>query len=512
MRDPKALSAVRHLDFLRPRRAFATLLVLSAMSGAGTLAHAQSSGGEDTRLRLNQGIDRRSAEAERQLLESAEDPGTSSTTILIDGQAYTVGNNASEMGQALYVSIVRRQWADVRRFLKAYRALGDRDPMLVPYAEAALAREAGNFSTALDQYRALLALQPDFLPARLELARTLFESRHDRDALRLFRQIRSDLETQGDKAAGIRRTIDIFLLGLEKRRGWQGSLAIGPSYTSNLNQSSASYACLLMGPGDVCLVDRKVPDPIAAAGINFEGTLSRRIPLGGKGGLLGRALLYGDIYPGHGGYSQSTLSTQIGYDHQGRRGSWSVAPTFDLASFGSGILYSAWGIRAEAMAAPTPATALRIEASRKVLDYRQRAYQDYDGALTEIYLTGWQALPHGLSLFAGPDVVDKTADHAANAYRQLGFRFGVNKQFGKVGSLLAFTSQRWRDYRGYSELLEARRHDREQNFVAVAKLSALRFAGLTPNILVQHNRVKSNVDWLYSYRRTAASLRLEYGF
>jgi len=485
--------------------------MLSAASAAGSSAHAQSTGGEDTRLRLNQGIDRRSAEAERKLLEGADDLNPP-TTIEIDGRTYTVSNNANEMGQALYVSVIRRQWADVRRFLDAYRALKNRDPMLVHYAQGALAREAGNLRAAEGYYRELLDLQPDFLLGRLELARVLFESRKDRDALRTFRQLRTDLEAQGDKAAGIRRTIDVFLQALEKRRGWQGSLAIGPGYSSNLNQSSASYACLLMGPGDVCLIDRKVPDPIKAAGINFEGTLSRRVPVGGNGGIVGRALLYGDLYPGHGDYSQATLTTQIGYDRQFARGSWSVSPTFDLASFGPHLLYRAWGVRAEAMVTPTARAALRLEASRKVLDYEQRAYRDYDGALTELYLTGWWARPHGLSVFGGPDFVDKTADFGANAYRQLGFRLGVNKQFGKAASMLAFTSQRWRDYLGYSQLLEARRHDREQNYVAIVKLPALRLAGLTPNLLVQHNRVESNVDWLYSYRRTAASVRMEYAF
>lgn len=472
---------------------------------------AQSTGGDDTRLRLDQGIDRRAAETERALLEGAGDLRLP-TTIEIDGRTYTVSNDANEMGQALYISVLRKQWTDVRRFLQAYLALGDRDPMLVYYAQGALAREAGQLDAAENHYRDLLGLQPAFLPGRLELARVLFESRQDRDALRLFRQLGADLETQGDKAAGIRRTVDIFLQALEKRQGWQGSLAIGPGYSNNLNQSSASYTCLLTGPGGECLIDRKVPDPIEAAGINFESTLNRRVPLGGNGGIVGRALLYGDIYPGHGDYSQATLTTQIGYDRQFRRGNWSISPTFDLASFGSDLLYRAWGLRAEAMIAPTANTAFRLEASRKVLDYRQRAYEDYDGALAEVRLTGWWALPHGVSVFGGPDYVDKDAPHDANAYRQLGFRLGVNKQFGEAVGLLASTSHRWRDYRGYSELLGARRHDREKNYVAIVRLPALGFAGLTPNIFVQHTRVESNVDWLYSYRRTAASLRLEYAF
>jgi len=496
--------------FIRPRRALRTLFVASAMSAASAAA-AQNAGGDDTRLRLNQGIDRSSAEAERRLLEGT-DALTVPSTIEVDGRTYTVNNNADEMGQALYISIARKQWQDVRRFLDAYRRLEDRDPMLFLYAEGALARQAGDLATAEARYRALLALQADFLPARLELARILFERRKDRDALRAFRGVQSQIEAQGDRASGIQQTVNLFIAALDKRRGWQGSIAVGPGYSSNLNQSSASYACLLMGPDGTCLIDRKVPDPIKATGVNFEGTLSRRTPLGGNDGILGRAVVYGDIYPGHGAYSQATLAAQIGYDHQTLKGGYTLSPTLELSSFGPNLLYTAWGLRAEAMVAPTPQSALRVEASRKIFDYRQRAYRDYDGALTEIYLTGWYAPVAGLSFFGGPDLADKTADQGANAYRQLGLRVGLNKTFGKAANLLAFTSHRWRDYRGFSDLLGARRHDRDQNFVAIVKLPALRFAGLTPNILVQHNRVESNVDWLYSWRRTAASFRLERAF
>lgn len=84
--------------------------------------------------------------------------------------------------------------------------------------------------------------------------------------------------------------------------------------------------------------------------------------------------------------------------------------------------------------------------------------------------------------------------------------------FADWAELTLIGSVRQRDYGAYSELLEAVRHDRETNLTAVLRLPKLRLAGLTPNILLQHNRVKSNVDWLYSFHRTAASIRLEHAF
>lgn len=487
-----------------------SLFMASALTSA---ASAQTSGSADTRLRLDQEQDRHSAETEQRLLKDADDLGAAPSTIEIDGRTYAVANTLNEVGEALYIALSRRQWFDVRRFLKAYLAFEKRDPMLVAYAQGALARIAGKLDEAERQYRTLIGLQPDFVPGQLELARVLFEDRKDREARRLFEAARSTLADDGGKAAGVLRTIDSLLEALRKRRGWQGSVAIGPGYSSNLNQSSANYTCLLAAEDGTCLIDRKVPDPIKAAGINFESSVSRRIPLGGHGGIMGRTLFYGDIYPGENSrYGQTTLSTQWGYDRRTARTSITLSPSFDLGTLGSRILYDAVGIRAEAMVNPSASTAIRIEVSRRWFDYRQAAYDDHDGALTEALLTGWKVLPHGWTLFGGPDFAAKDADSPVNAYRQFGLRLGLNKQFGEAVSLLAFASLRQRDYRAYSELLEAKRRDREQNYVANLRFPALRLAGLTPSLLVQHSRVSSNVDWLYSYRKTSLAVRMDYAF
>ncbi|TGX48757.1 DUF560 domain-containing protein [Sphingomonas gei] len=488
------------------------MLFLAGAAAVCAPADAQTVGGQDTRLRLDQGIDRRSADREARLLDDADDLSAPPTSIEINGTTYTVSNDVNEMGQALYVSVMRRVWPDVRRFLKAYLALEAHDPMLVLYAKGALARQAGDLRAAEGHYRAIVDIRADFVPGQLELARILFENRKDRDALRAFRQTRAVLAAQGDQAAGVVRTVDDFLRALEQRRGWQGYFAIGPGYSSNLNQSSAGYACLLAADDGTCLIDRTMPAPIKSAGINFEGTINRRVPLGGNSGISGRALVFGDIYPGNGDFSQATLTTQLGYDYRTAKASLTLSPTFDLGTFGPEVLYGATGFRAEAMYTLSRALAVRIEASRKTLRYRQAAYAVHDGGLTEAYLTGWYALPKGWTLFGGPDFLDKNADDPADGYRQYGARVGLNKQFGAAINVLLIASYRVRDQDAYSALLEAKRRDREQNYTAILKIPALKFAKLMPSLLVQHNRVNSNVGWLYSYRRTTASMRLEYAF
>lgn len=488
-------------------------LAMAVLLAAGTVVpvRAQVADGQDTRLRLDQQLDRqRSSKEERALEEAAELDVPAS--LEIDGKSYSVENNVDEMGQALYIAIARRQWRDVRRFLNAYQRFPDRDQMLVLSAEAALARQEGDLELAERQYRDLLKMRPDFLPGQLELARVLFENRKEREAQAEFEAARALVVAQGDRAKGILRTVDAFLAALRQRRGWQGSLAIGPGYSTNLNQSSASYACLLQADDGACLIDRKVPDPIKATGINFEGTLSRQIPLSGHHGIRARVVTFGDIYPDHHDYSQATVVTRVGYQYQTARNILSLSPTFELGTLRSSILYDAWGASADWQHTLSQRALLRLEANYRDLRYRREGYTAQDGPLIDVNLTAWYAPSPTWTLFGGPDFVAKLTDDPVDSYRQWGARIGVTKAFGTKVSLLLLGSYRQRDYRAYSVLFETKRLDKQINATAIARFPLLNVAGLVPELVVQHTYVDSNIDWLYSYKRTSASLRLSYAF
>ncbi len=111
---------------------------------------------QDTRLRLNQTIEYRANQQERELLKD-ELPSDGAPPLLnIDGQTYSVGNNLDELGRAVYLSIERQQWPQARDYLRRYTALPGHDPMLTAYAKGGLAR-AG--ITCLPPYRCGLAPQ-----------------------------------------------------------------------------------------------------------------------------------------------------------------------------------------------------------------------------------------------------------------------------------------------------------------------------------------------------------------
>lgn len=466
---------------------------------------------DDLRRLLEQRTEQQGVERERALLREEQDAGR--PTITVDGQTHTVAHNANDVGRALYLSLQNRQWQAAARFLDEYLTLPGRDAMLEHYAQGMLARLQGHHDEAEREFRALLALQQDFLPGRLELARTLFEDQQDREAAELFQAIEASIDASDARTAGVRRTVATFRQALENRRSWNGTLALGPAWSDNVNRTSASHTCLLADTDGFCYVDRRLPDAIVASGLDFDGSLSRHLPLKGHHGLYLRSLLFGQAYRNHSAYNEASLTTQAGYSFRSARHSLAFAPSFDYQTLGNSALYGAWGLHAEWNYSMSAASLLKLEGDWKDLSYRQSSYSPYyDGVSRSVYLTYFRSLGPRWTLFGGVDLVDNDTPLAVTAYRQKGVRLGAALQWPEGFSSTLSASWRRRQHGASNALLEARREDDEQGYIFVIKAMRWAMAGFTPLLTLRHNRIDSSVDWLYSYDKSVVSLKLERTF
>lgn len=474
------------------------------------LANAQSTDVDDTRRLLEQGTQLQAVEREREL--SKDEQSSERPTLTIDGETYTVEHNVNDVGQALHLMLQSRQWQSAARFLAEYLTLPDRDPMLVHYAQGMLARVQGKYAEAEHEYRELLKLQPDFLLGRLELARTLFEDQQDVEAAALFDSIATSLGASDAKNAGVLHTIETFRQALHNRSAWGGSFSLGPTWSDNVNRTSASHICLYYYD-DQCLLDRKTPDAIAATGIDYDATLNRRLPLSGHNGLYLRSLMFGESYRENSACNELNFAMQAGYSYRSARHTVLLAPSFDYSAWGNQALYGAWGAHGEWNYTLSPKSLFKLEGDWKDLRYRNAAYaRNYDGPSRSAHLTYFRSLGALWMAFAGVDVMDNTAAQKTESYLQKGIRLGASLQWPTGINTTLFGSWRWRDYGAYSALLDARRGDGEQNYTLAIKANRWAFAGFVPLLTLRYNRVKSNVDWLYSYDKDVASLKLERTF
>ncbi|MBL7251872.1 surface lipoprotein assembly modifier [Alloalcanivorax marinus] len=467
---------------------------------------------QDTELRLQQDIERSARQREQELLRDERAKDEALPNLIINGEEYQVRRNRNDLGRALYVALRSRNWSAAVRFLDAYRELENPDPILLHYAEGKLARLRGDLDRAEQEFRSLLALNDTFLPGRLELARVLFENQKNREAETRFRDILAQVEGVPDqrKTAGVRSTLENFLQALKERRSWQGRIAVGPGYSDNVNQSSESETCLIWFAEGLCYVSRTAPEAISTETLTYEMSLEKDVFLPGHHGLYFRGLAYGDRYRDYSIYNQDTINASAGYRFRDVNDVYSLAPSFEHARYGNDGLYDAWGARAEWMHYLSPRTAFKFEASHKRMRYRE-VYSRFDGDMNNLYATAWHRLNGGWTLFGGLDGVDRNTEEALSSYEQYGLRLGVSRSFPLVESTM-FASLREKHYDAYSALLGERREDRERRYIAMFSFPRLSVAGLVPSLNLEHTRVRSNVDWLYSYEENAASLKFEWRF
>lgn len=361
------------------------------------------------------------------------------------------------------------------------------------------------------EYEALLAAQPDFLPARLELARVYAEDQRDRDAAALFTAIAAGINADDPATAGVRARVDGYLSALQARQRWKGALSAGPAWSDNINRSSASRTCLF-GVGDACIIERKLPDAQRAAGLDYDASLERRWVLGGHHGLYVRGLAFGQAWRGHSAYNELNANVQAGYSWRSARQTVMLAPSYDYQALGNHALQGGSGVHAEWQYALDARSLLKLEADWKRQRYHQQGLaSNYDGELASLYATWFRALNPRWTVFAGLDVTDSSAADPANGYRQRGLRLGAARQWSGITATV-FVSLRQRDYDTWSPLLEARRQDDEQNLIAIVRSERLAVAGLVPSLSLRYARIDSNVGWLYSHDRSLLSLKWERAF
>ncbi|ODN66113.1 porin family protein [Methylophaga muralis] len=467
---------------------------------------------KDTSLRLNQSIDLQSNEQERQILKDEDYLKGERPTLTIDGKTYTIKHDVNDVGRALYMSIQQKQWPAVIYFLDEYQTFANADPMLIAYAQGSLARLQGNMQQAEAEFKTLLDIKPDFMLGQLELARVLFENRKDAESEAMFQQIAQSLNPADARQQGVLTTVDSFLQAVDKRQAWQGSIALGPTWSDNLNQTSESYSCLFFY-GSVCLFERATPEAVKSHGVDYELTLNKRFALSGHHGLFFRSLWFGQSYKDHSIYNESQLSTQFGYSYHDMRNQYSLAPSFEFVRYGNDSLYGAAGLHGEWLHYLTDKVMFKLEADYKDQQYRKDILADqYDGGIWSSYATAWYGLPNNWTLFGGLDWTRKTAEVEQNAYEQIGVRAGVAKNFNEHINAVLFVSLREREHDAFNALLDEQRKDFEQNYTVILRFPTLAVYGLEPNLTFKHRKVQSNVDWLYSYDSNSVSLKLEKRF
>ncbi|SPL71902.1 surface lipoprotein assembly modifier [Acinetobacter stercoris] len=478
---------------------------------------------DDTRLRLNQSIDRQMIQQERQFQQQEKLSETGLPNIVVAGQELTVEQNQDDLAKALYLSVMQKQWNKSQVYLENYKKYPDYDRALTEFAEGAMLRAKGKLKLAEKKFKNSLKIQPNNLITELELARVLFEQQKNKDAKANFQTIQNKLN-KSDPAmipTGVSNAVSMFLTALKQRDAWQGAISFGPTYGLNINNSSdqtiqtsiSQFVC--DNESKKCGIVQvpnywKTPAKKNGSGLDLEGTINKRFALKSNHGISIKGISFGQYYFDQHEYTDATYNLNTGYSFLNQKNQINVAPLYEYRRYGHDTLYHAWGGHADWMRFISANQAIKIDAEIKDLNYKK--YRVQDGQQYSLLSTFWQILPNQWTLFSGLDWFKQDAkDKALNTYDQYGIRLGLSKSWGWGINTTLFSSYRWRQYEQYSAVIGVRRHDFEQNYTLVMQMPKFKFYGITPNLTYRFNKNESNYG-LFPFDKQSISLKFEHQF
>lgn len=486
-------------------RALAVLLAALCASAA----HAAD---DDTRFLLDQA--RRAAE--RQAAQPDE-PLAPPGSLVHEGRVYAVRTRVEDLEPAIYIAINSGQWERLPEFVGRYRLLREHRPALVAMAEALLARHDGDHARALRRMRAAHDADPADARIRLELARLRFEDNQDGEARAGFAQA-----ITGGLPEQVQMMAQQYLLALDERARWHGSVALGLGYSDNINQANGDRSCLFEWAGG-CVFERRMPEPIGSGMVTYEAALGRRFHLGGNHNLQVRPVAYGSHYRRDDtapaapirDYSSNTAMLYAGYNWLDARDSIGVTPYAEHAFRDGHTQFLAGGLQLEwrhmldsRWQLGTSLDAKRYAHSAHGLK-TAADYSQYQWGLSVGY-----APRDNTSLYGGLDLTRKKYEIDQASSKEAALRAGIYHVFpGESGVFVnAMAILRFSRNDAFDGFLGERRSDRQQVYIVSTGVNAWKIAGVTPELRVRHSVNDSNLDWAFGFRQTEASLMLRYSF
>lgn len=425
-------------------------------------------------------------------------------SIKLNGENYTLKNNAQDLGQAIYLAINHRQFQDVQRLLPRYQQLTDADPLLILFAKAEIAKTQNHYPEAIAHYQQILALSPKFLRIKLELARAYFDDNQNKESLALFQNLIND-ETLA-LPASVKQTIQQFISAIENRTAWSGSLSFGYKSNSNINQVPDKNKIWEVPGGTL-----KMDNPIASSGLTYDASLSKIIPISGHHSLQIKGTSYGDRYPHYAEFSENTTSLAALYRFNDANTTVAVGPLVELKTVNEKRRYLGIGGKIEADYQFSPNMILSMSADHQQLHY-QKPYDSADGNRSSLHLTGVYGITPDTSLFLGADATRLTTEVRSDDYDQLGVRGGFYTVITPDVHLLALATYRESQFQAFNYLLNVKRHDREAMYFARLNFPNYSFFTFTPYTSYRFRDNRSSADGIYSYHQHEISIGLETRF
>jgi hypothetical protein len=395
-----------------------------------------------------------------------------------------------------------RRFEEARPYIAALQAAPGL-AMETHFLSGYIAVETGDLKTAVNQFRASLAIDPKQTRVRLELARALMLQGKDGSASYHFRLAAQDEAISPEVRATIQSQRGI----LRDRRPWHVSFNFGIAPDSNITNGTAAETV------DLVVGNQTIPVTLngnarARSGLGQTGSLSAgwRFKIGQRGALLVDGDVQGVNYEGT---AADDFTAQIAVGPEFRP---TEATSISVQALGLQRWYG--GERAVTQVGARFAVQRTIGESQRVgltLDARHSAsgfQNDYSGWNLALYATYERVIARSIiasaSLFARTDRLNG----AAYSNKEFGLTLGIGGELphGINAGITATTSRATYDA-PLAVLSPDPRADWRLSGRVYAGLRTLRFIGFSPSVAYTYTLNDSSLS-LYESKRSRFAFNL----
>ncbi|OOF84043.1 hypothetical protein BKG92_01570 [Rodentibacter ratti] len=412
-------------------------------------------------------------------------------------------NNPELIRQMLNRAIDTRQFELLPELLRIYQQTPDPDRVLINYASGIVLAQQGEYRSAINLYRGIIAEHPNFQPVRFRLAQFLFEDRQNEAALDQFRKLQADgLPPQ------IANAVTQYIAAIQKRSDWVFNFGLNYVHESNINNASSSRIIRL---GNVPFQKNDESLPQSANGLNYYLNVAKDWNLSASHYLHLENYFQGKSYWDNHQFDDHQNRTSLGYQYQNAQSRLAFLPYYEMRWYANHRYNQGYGVRAEAEYWLTPKWQSSVAGELGKLKHRgENKLVDSTtlfGSATLLYAFNAKSY-----VFGGVDILwDRTLERSFASKRLTG-RIGWGQEWwGGISSRIQLNYGK-REFDRPHLIFRQHREDRELNVSATLWHRNIHFWGITPKISFQHQRVNSNLEDLYSYIRNRFYLNFEKTF
>lgn len=360
------------------------------------------------------------------------------------------------------------------------------------FLQGYIARQTGDWKTAIKKFRTVLSEKPDETRVRFELARALYETGSKQAADYHFKLAQRDL---GDAPADVQRVIAGYRRAIRAQKGWSFSTTVGIAPDSNINSATNNTTVDIFGLPFALNDDARAKTGVGQT-FGTQGQMRLNLVAAYDLDVIGAANFTN--YKGS-DFDDLGATVSVGPSRQfGNNLRVGIGGSYSQRWYGGDVLNRGYGIRLSGEYRFTNASDLSAELSVRKTD--NLLNNTYDGMQYGLSLSYQQAFKNQMTGSLGAIVQRSVLSDPGNSNLDAGLFAGLGAElpWGLNAGLSGQVSKTL--YKAPNLLFLTTRKDLRMNARAYLGLRSIRVLGFSPSIDYTYQYNKSNIN-LYEYNR-----------